>query len=185
MKGRMSGLVSRNPVLWACTALVAAALLPMGCSRTPAGTNDGPSAKASVSTVDAAKLGDNIKAALGTVVVVNLWATWCPPCVAEMPEFARFYTEAKSGDVTFISVSANAPETIADEVKPFIEKKKLSFPVLVLSKADPEAIGKATGAEISGSLPCTLIYDRQGKLQKMLEEPITFDSLSALVKPLL
>jgi thiol-disulfide isomerase/thioredoxin len=135
--------------------------------------------------MDEAKMGDSIKAALGTVVVMNLWATWCPPCLAEMPEFARFYNETKRGDVTFISVSANAPETIAGEVKPFIEKKRLPFPVSVLAKTDPEAISKATGAEVSGSLPCTLIYDRKGKLQKMLEEPITFDSLMALVKPLL
>lgn len=167
---------------------MAAAILAVafsGCEKAPAGSDKAAPALGTVSTMDAVKMGDGIKAAMGTVVVMNLWATWCPPCVAEMPEFARFYNETKRSDVTFISVSANAPETIAGEVKPFVEKKKLPFPVSVLSKADPEAIGKATGAEISGALPCTLIYDRKGKLQKTLEEPITFDGLMALVKPLL
>jgi thiol-disulfide isomerase/thioredoxin len=126
-----------------------------------------------VTTMDADKMGGNIQSAAGTVAVVNLWATWCLPCVEETPEFARFYKVTKRADVTFISVSANAPETIDGEVKPFIEKNKLPFPVSVLTNANPEA------------MPLTLIYDRTGKLQKTLEEPITFDSLMALVKPLL
>jgi thiol-disulfide isomerase/thioredoxin len=140
---------------------------------------------AGLTTMDAKKMGERIRAAHGTVVVVNVWATWCPPCVAEMPEFARFHAETKRSDVTFISVCANAPDTIAAEVKPFLEKNKITFPVSVLSNADPVTIGKATGAEVSGALPLTLVYDRTGKLQKMLEESVTFDSLMALVKPLL
>ncbi len=170
----------------ACGCVAAGVLvLITACGNVPVGNSTAASSPAVISTVDAAKMGESIKAAHGTVTVVNLWATWCPPCVAEMPEFARFYTETKRTDVTFISVNANAPETIAGEVKPFIEKNKLPFPVSVLSNADPEAIGKATGAEVSGALPLTLIYDRAGKLQKTLEEPVTFDILTALVKPLL
>ncbi len=160
-------------------------ILMAGCGKAPAGNEKAADAKAGISTMDAAKMGEAIKAAQGTVVVLNLWATWCPPCVAEMPEFARFYNETKRADVSFISISANTPDTIAGEIKPFIEKKGIPFPVSVLSNADPETISKATGAEVSGALPLTLVYDRTGKLRNTLEEPITFDSLTALVKPLL
>ena len=167
-------------------ALAGIVLLIAGCGKVPeAKEATAASNPVTITTVDAAKMGESIKAARGTVVVVNLWATWCPPCVAEMPELARFYNGTKRADVTFVSVSANAPETIAGEVKPFVEKNKLPFPVSVLSKADPESLGKATGAEVSGAIPLTLVYDRTGKLQKTLEESVTFDSLMALVKPLI
>jgi thiol-disulfide isomerase/thioredoxin len=160
-------------------------VLSASCGKTPSSNGQRAESPGSLTTVDADKMGERIKAARGTVVVVNVWATWCPPCVAEMPEFSRFYKETKRDDVSFISVNANAPETIASEVKPFLQKSDIAFPVAVLANADPEAIGKATGAEVSGALPLTLIYDRTGKLQKMLEESVTFDSIMALVKPLL
>lgn len=166
-------------------AAVCVLCLITACGNAPTGDKKPSSGAGSISTVDAAKMGENIKAARGTVVVVNIWATWCPPCVAEMPEFARLCKETKRADVTFISVSANAPETITGEVKPFVEKNKLPFPVCVLSDANPETIGKATGADVSGALPLTLVYDRAGKLQKQLEESVTIDSLMALIKPLL
>ena len=170
----------------ACPMVLAGIVcLMVGCGNAPEAKGNPGASPGAIATVDAAKMGENIKAARGTVVVVNLWATWCPPCVAEMPELARFYNETRRSEVTFISVNANAPETIAGEVKPFVEKNKLPFPVCVLSKVDPEALGKATGAEISGAIPLTLVYDRAGKLQKTLEESVTFDSLMALVKPLL
>jgi thiol-disulfide isomerase/thioredoxin len=177
------GLPARRLV----SGLSAAALMLVmaACGNAPTGDKKADSGAAGLTTMDADKMGERIKAARGTVVVVNVWATWCPPCVAEMPEFARFYAETKRPDVTFISVCANAPDTISAEVKPFLEKNKITFSVSVLSNADPVTIGKATGAEVSGAMPLTLVYDRAGKLQKMLEESVTFDSLMALVKPLL
>ena len=164
-------------------AAVLGLLITAACAKAPEAAP--VQTAAPPSPIDAPKLGERLKAARGTVAVVNVWATWCPPCVAEMPEFARFYRETNRSDVTFLSVSANAPETVAGELKPFVEKNRLPFPVYVLTDANPDTIGRATGADVSGALPLTLVYDRSGKLVKMLEEAVTFDSLTAAVKPLL
>jgi cytochrome c biogenesis protein CcmG/thiol:disulfide interchange protein DsbE len=90
----------------------------------------------------------------GKVVVLNLWATWCPPCVEEMPSMERLH--AALGDADFVLLAVSQDEDGKRVVAPFVERLHLSFPVLL----DPEReVGDRFG--VSG-YPETFVIDRNG-----------------------
>lgn len=123
--------------------------------------------------------------ARGTVTVVNFWATWCVPCVAEMPELAAFYRQHSREQVTFLAVSLDDAQAIDETVKRFMQEHKVPFPAYVMTERDIEAISAAIRQELYGALPTTIVYDRRGNVKKMWEGPITLEDLNAVVKPLL
>ena len=90
----------------------------------------------------------------GKVVLLNIWATWCAPCVAEMPSMEKLYQELKNEDFEILAVSVD--EAGAETVKPFIEKHKLGFPVLLDTKGDIKTLYQATG------IPESFIIDKDG-----------------------
>lgn len=162
-----------------------------GCSEAaPKADVVAPAASAApaptITAVGADAVGKLLAAAKGKVVVLNFWATWCPPCVAEMPEFVRFYNETSRDKVAFISLNANLPEDLRTAVASFQKDKGLPFPIYVYNDAGGvEALAKVTGATLSGGLPTTLIFDREGKVVHTWERTATLDDLNAAVKPLL
>lgn len=122
----------------------------------------------------------------GRPLVLNFWATWCPPCVAEMPEFVKFYNETARDKVAFISLNANDASEIRSAVTTFQKANALPFPIQVFNdNGGVEALAKATGAPLTGGLPTTLIYDREGKLIATWERSVTLEELNAAIKPLL
>jgi peroxiredoxin len=90
----------------------------------------------------------------GKVVLLNIWATWCAPCVAEMPSMEKLYQELKNKDFELIAVSVD--ESGAEAVKPFMEKHKLGFPVLLDTKGDIKNLYQTTG------IPESFIIDKDG-----------------------
>jgi len=90
----------------------------------------------------------------GKVVLVNFWATWCPPCRKEMPDLEKLYKEFAGQGFVVLSIS---DEDLA-KVRPFIEKGRFSYPVLL----DP---GRKVNDEfVVEGIPKSFVYDRDGKL---------------------
>jgi peroxiredoxin len=90
----------------------------------------------------------------GKVVVVNFWATWCPPCRKEMPDLQALYNEFKGQGLVILALS----DEDAAKVKPFIAERKISYPVLL----DPDRkVHKEFQIE---GIPKSFVYDRDGKL---------------------
>jgi len=112
----------------------------------------------------------------GQVVLVNLWATWCPPCKAEMPALNRFY-EAHQ-DQGFVVLAVNSQEDAAT-VQRFVEANGFSFPVLLDSQAEVVGLYQVRG------LPTSLIIDRDGVIRYIHTGAITEKQLEKIVKPLL
>ena len=90
----------------------------------------------------------------GKVVLVNFWATWCPPCRKEMPDLQALYDKYK--DQGFLVLSISDEESA--KVTPFIAEKKISYPVLL----DPGR--KVNEAFIVEGIPKSFVFDREGKL---------------------
>jgi peroxiredoxin len=90
----------------------------------------------------------------GRVVVLNFWATWCPPCRKEMPDLEALYQQFKDQGLVILAISDEEIE----KVKPFIAQQKVTYPILL----DP---GRKVNElfEIEG-IPKTFVYDRNGKL---------------------
>ncbi len=72
----------------------------------------------------------------GKVLFLNFWATWCPPCVAEMPSIQRLYEELQGGEVAFAAVSSEE----ADAVRRFVEENDYTFPVYVAPDSIPRKL---------------------------------------------
>ncbi len=134
---------------------------------------------------DAKKITELLKAAENKVVVLNIWATYCPPCVAEMPELAAFYNKHEGKDVVFISLSADEPEDIESKIRPFQAKLNLPFPIYVLNESDPKKFMKAVKTELTGVIPATLFYDTRGNAKRVWIGALTEEKLEELLKPLL
>lgn len=90
----------------------------------------------------------------GKVVLVNFWATWCPPCRKEMPDLETLYERFGAKGFVVLGIS----DEKAKEVKPFILEHKVSFPVLL----DPGR--KVNGMFVVEGIPKSFVYDREGKL---------------------
>ena len=140
--------------------------------------------KGDVTIVNAAELKEAVEAGHGRVTLVNFWATWCPPCVNEMPYFVEFYEKYPEDEVAFISVTADAVRTIDDTVKPFLANREIPFDVLVI-EAQPDEVSEALQINFTGALPVTLIYDQDGELVQEWHEELVLADLEEVVNPLL
>ena len=89
----------------------------------------------------------------GKVVFLNFWATWCVPCVEEMPGIQRLIKKMKDEDVAFLLITDEKEE----KVRRFLEKHQLDLPIYVRGKKGPKMFK-------TKRLPITYILDRQGKI---------------------
>ncbi|MGK7388960.1 MAG: TlpA family protein disulfide reductase [Candidatus Cyclobacteriaceae bacterium M2_1C_046] len=90
----------------------------------------------------------------GKVVFLNLWATWCGPCIAEMPGIQNLYDKVEKDDIVFVMLSLD--ET-TDKVQKFVDRKEFDFPVYMASHGVPDVFR-------TGSIPTTHIISPEGKI---------------------
>jgi peroxiredoxin len=93
----------------------------------------------------------------GKVLFLNFWATWCPPCRAEIPDFIEVYDEYKSKGLEILGVSVD--EIGADKVSKFVERYKMNYPVAM---ATNELFRNYPPPQ---HIPTTIVIDRDGKIQ--------------------
>jgi cytochrome c biogenesis protein CcmG/thiol:disulfide interchange protein DsbE len=121
-------------------------------------------------TVELAKLK-------GKVVVVNFWATWCPPCRAEIPDFIKAYDTYKSKGLEIVGIALD--EDGWSKVTPFIEKNKINYPVVLGSMEVVQQYGGIEG------IPTTFIVDRKGNVVDHQVGMLTRTMLEQKIKGLL
>jgi peroxiredoxin len=112
----------------------------------------------------------------GKVVLVNNWATWCPPCKAEMPDLKAYYEAHKDEGFTIVAISAADAEA---DVRAFVEQYELSFSIWL----DPQ--NEALAAFRNQSLPSSYVVDRTGVVRLAWTGGITRDILEEHLTPLL
>lgn len=129
-----------------------------------------------VQLVDLAGVTVSLHALQGQVVMVNNWATWCPPCRAEMPELETFYQTHK--DDGFILIGINSGDQ-SSQVREFIQEYQLSFPIWL----DPT--GLALHAFRNNALPSSYILDRTGTVRLVWTGAVSLEALETYVTPML
>ena len=113
---------------------------------------------------------------LGRVVLVNNWATWCPPCEAEMPTLEAYYQDHRAQGFILVGIEAGEP---APEVSQFVEKYALTFPIWL----DPE--NDALESFHNSALPSSYLLGKDGNVILGWTGPISRDGLEQYVTPLL
>jgi len=122
------------------------------------GPDDGPGPfwMQTFDTPDGAKLA--LASFSGKPLLVNFWATWCPPCIEELPLLDRFYQENKSKSWQVVGLAVDQPAA----VRTWLQRKPLSFPVAMAGFAGTE-LSKSLG-NLSGGLPFTAVFGASGQL---------------------
>ncbi|MCB0447201.1 MAG: TlpA family protein disulfide reductase [Gelidibacter sp.] len=115
--------------------------------------------------------------------VVNFWATWCAPCVKELPSFEALNSKYGSENVEVILVSLDFPNKYESKLKPFIKEKGLKSKVVALNDTDSNMWIPKINENWSGAIPATLIFNKNKR--QFYEQSFTYDELETEVKQFL
>jgi peroxiredoxin len=96
----------------------------------------------------------------GKVLLVNFWATWCPPCVEEMPELVDLQNSSEIKNLQIVGIGVDSPSNIQQ----FTKKYQISYPILVAGMEGTE-IARALGNQ-AGGLPFTVLLDSEGRVRQ-------------------
>ncbi|MBK9248934.1 MAG: TlpA family protein disulfide reductase [Ignavibacteria bacterium] len=116
-----------------------------------------------------------------TIVVLNFWATWCKPCVEELPEYEKLNTWIEGKKVKLLLVSLDFKKDISKQLKPFIKRKKLKSRVVLLDAGNPNAWIDRISPEWSGAIPATVIINHKKNSKDFREKQCSFEELQTIV----
>lgn len=115
------------------------------------------------------------------VYIINFWATWCKPCVEELPYFEQIHEEYKNQEVKVILVSLDFPKQIKSKLIPFLEKHQLKSDVIVLDDPNANFWINEVDPSWSGAIPATVVY-KADKRQFFEKNFVSFEELNNIIK---
>ncbi|MFC1493109.1 TlpA family protein disulfide reductase [candidate division KSB1 bacterium] len=122
----------------------------------------------------------------GKVVLLNLWATWCEPCVSEFPEMVALFNKYREKGLEVITVSFDFNDRIDEDVIPFLKEQNAGFRSFIQDEnyGDQEFL-EAVDKDINGVLPTTILYDRDGERRHIIQGRFDKDDLEKKILELL
>lgn len=114
-----------------------------------------------------------------TTYLVNFWATWCKPCVDEIPAIEKLNAEYAGDKLSIILVSLDFPRQIDSRVKPFIRKHEIDSRVLLLDEKNPNRWIDKVDKSWSGAIPASVIYNRN--FRQFYEQSFEYEELKEIM----
>lgn len=131
--------------------------------------------------VSLSEMKERLSATGDHIVVFNFWATWCAPCVKEMPLFEKLTAEKRPNvKVTLVSMDLDLDPNV-DKVHKFVTRKNLQSEVLILDAKNPNAWIDQIEKQWSGALPATIIINQKTGQRKFVEKELHEGDLEKLI----
>ncbi|MDP1746530.1 MAG: TlpA disulfide reductase family protein [Bacteroidota bacterium] len=135
-----------------------------------------------VSVIKITDLEKRIRTNSDTIYIVNFWATWCVPCVKELPDFDSINTAYINKKVKVLLVSLDFKEDLKIKLLPFISTKKIRSEVVLLDELNANYFIPKISDEWSGAIPATLIINNQRKLNRFFEKRLNYEFLKTEIE---
>ncbi|MBM2844955.1 MAG: thiol-disulfide oxidoreductase [Bacteroidetes bacterium] len=145
----------------------------------------GGTTQPAVLPVDEKEVQSLVTQSVGKVVLLNVWATWCVPCIEEFPHLLKLRSAYASRGLNVKFISIDHPQKSERAVQTFLKRMKVDFPTYIKSTKNDESFMNALHPEWSGAVPATFVYDRSGKLVHTRINAQAYEDFVALVEPLL
>jgi thiol-disulfide isomerase/thioredoxin len=117
--------------------------------------------------------------------VVNFWATWCAPCVKELPHFEKISAEYEPEKVKFILISLDFPSQIDKQLIPFLKKNKITLPVSVMTNLDYNEWIDKVDSSWQGNIPATLLFNNAAGRRLFIPDEVEETELRRAITELL
>lgn len=112
-----------------------------------------------------------------TTFIINFWATWCKPCVTELPYFEEIHKKYETKNVKILLISMDFAGDVTTRVIPFVTQRKLMSKVWVLNEPDANSWIDKVSSTWSGAIPATLIFNNFKKKRAFFEQKLAYDQL--------
>ena len=113
--------------------------------------------------------------------VLNLWATWCPPCVKEMPAFEKTAAQYGTENVRFVMVSLDFPSQVEKQLIPFLKKNNITLDVAVMMDTDYDSWISKVDEKWQGNIPATLFFNNHRQTRYFHTGELTESELKTLI----
>ncbi|MDW7692855.1 TlpA disulfide reductase family protein [Flammeovirgaceae bacterium SG7u.111] len=117
--------------------------------------------------------------------VVNFWATWCAPCIAELPAFETAFNKYEPKGVEFSMISLDFPNHLEKKVIPFVERKSMPQPVFLLDYGKDQDWYNMVEEKWDGAIPVTLIFNNAKKQRKVFVGKVGLEKLDETIQSFL
>ena len=112
-----------------------------------------------------------------TTYVINFWASWCKPCVKELPAFEKLNSKYENKNIKVILISLNFKSELETKLIPFVNEKNLKSKVVLLDEPDYNSWINKVNENWGGAIPATLIINNKKNIKQFYEKEFTFEEL--------
>jgi len=119
-----------------------------------------------------------------TIYVINFWATWCKPCIEELPAFVKLH-DSSGLPVKVVFASMDFKKDLLTKLQPFVQKRNIKADVVLVSEPDQEKFINSVSQDWSGSLPATIILNTKKNIRLFYERQFTYSELVDIINNLI
>ena len=153
----------------------------MGCGKEPEKVNPNPSFDFSLPDLNG-KI-HSMNEFRGQILVINFWATWCPPCVDDVPKLSNLYTRYRNKGIQVIGIALDKDSL--DLLDQFVKRNAINYPIFVGDeKLLVSLSAKSVGKNLKG-VPFTLFLDKKGQIYKRFDGSFDLEQLEESLQTLL
>ena len=117
-----------------------------------------------------------------TPLIINFWATFCKPCMEEMPHFQKLEKKYKKDSVSLLLVSLDMEDAYPRKINTFLKKKNIATPAVWLGETNADYVCPRVDSAWSGAIPATLFINNRNSYRKFIEEPLSEEGLEREIR---